>query len=136
MNILHPFASKELPDGKKLFRRKHGYCFDCVANQYTECIIVVPYAFAKINHIELLNAPEIIKIDLEVLDTSIGSLTGIPNYVLNKFGYDVFCSKDYYQDVSQYDADVVQNMQIRITVKNPSQAFNLKINTVFHEVKS
>lgn len=132
MILTHPFSSKSLPTGEKLFRRKHGYTLSCVAGVNT-LLILVPYDRAKVNELEILNAPVGCTVDLKVLDTATGTLTTIPNYQLNQFGFDVNISKDYFKDVSQYDADVFRDMQIEIKITSPT-VFTAGINIVFHEV--
>lgn len=131
-----PFASKDLPDGRKLYRRKHGYSTNCAASADTDLVVSVPYDAAKINEIEIIGCPVGTKIDLKVLDTPTGTVSTYANYMLNQFGFDVRMPADFYRDHSQYDADVIKDMQIKITIKNTTaDAFDAFINIVFHEIK-
>lgn len=129
-----PFASKELPSGKKLFRRKHGYQFTCI-NGISTHEIVVPYPQAKINEIEILNQGLNCKVNLKVLDTATGTYSTIPNFVLDQFGFNVNLREKFFEDTSQYDADVYMGMRIQLEIDNPNPEFNMGVNIVFHEVK-
>lgn len=130
-----PFAAKVLKNGKKLYRRKHGYLLDTIANSSTTLTIPVPYNECKINKIEIIDANSLDQIDLQVLDTPTGTLSTIPNYMLNQFGFDVVVSDFLYSDKSDYDADLVKDMQLKITYKNNTTS-NKKVgfNVIFHEV--
>lgn len=137
MHLILPFASKELPNGQRLYRRKHGYSFSCLPQAEFTYTIVVPYNIAKINEMEIIGAPQVMAIDMKVLDTAAGTLTGVPNFMLNQFGFDVQISPDFYRDTSQYDADVYKDMQIQVVFKNPTLlTFAGHINLTFHEVKA
>jgi hypothetical protein len=140
-----PFASKELPDGKKLFRRVHGFKVQLVANGDAVGTFTIPYASAKINEAEIVNAPAGLTVDFEVLDTDQGTIqiskgvppgSAVPNLMLDKFGHDVNVAAVHYNDKSPYDADVIQGMKIRVTLKNPTNSTDLVgVNIVVHEVK-
>ena len=133
----NPFASKELSDGKKLYRRKHGFSSSTITSGSTQSIdIEVPYSACKINGVEFVNAKEGITVDLFVLDTATGLLTTVPFYPLNQFGFDVELSKGMYHDESKYDADLIGGMILSIVVYNNSGVDHvMKGNVVFHEVK-
>lgn len=129
------FAEKNLANGKKLFRRKHGYVLTLNASGSTTHTITVPYTAAKINEAEILWAPEGVKLSMKVKDTVTGTFSGVPNYVLNQFGFDVAVAKDFYSDYSQYDADVYGGMQIEFTFTNLTTVEKqIGINLVFHEI--
>lgn len=128
-----PFTSKTLPNGKKLFRRKHGYVFSQVAGTSTH-EIVVPYPEAKINEAEFVNTSAGCTANLKILDTAAGTYSGVPNLMLNQFGFNVNLTEGNYKDVSQYDADVYTGMRIVLEITSPV-AFDIRINIVFHEVK-
>lgn len=129
------FAEKNLANGKKLFRRKHGYTLTLAASGTTTYTITVPYVTAKINEAEILWAPEGVSLNMKVKDSATGTFSGVPNYVLNQFGFNVVLSKDFYSDYSQYDADVYGSMQIEFTFTNNSGIEKqIGINLVFHEI--
>lgn len=131
-----PFASKVLPNGMKLFRRKHGYKETILAGQSKGTKIVTPYDQCKINKLEVIGANPLDRIDLKVLDTPAGLLTGVPNYMLNQFGFNVVVSELLYSDKSDYDADLIKDMQVEITYYNDSSNdITVGYNIIFHEVK-
>lgn len=135
MNLTLPFCAKELPTGEKLFRRKKGLTFTLAATGETVVQIAVPYAKAKINEAEIFWAPEGVSAVMKVKDTATGTYSTIPNYVLNEYGHDVNIAKDYYRDISPYDADVRVGMVLEFTFTNRSGVEKLMgLNTVFHEV--
>lgn len=132
-----PFASKELSNGLKLYRRKHGYKATIPANSEVVTKILVPYAACKINKLEIIAPNPLDRIDLKILDSATGMLTGVPNYMLNQFGFDVVVSEMIYSDKSDYDADVFGGMQIEVTYKNDgTEEVTVGYNIIFHEVKA
>jgi len=134
--ITSPFASKAIVGGK-LFRRKHGFKKLITANSSGDIILVVPYAACKINQVEFVNAVEGDTVDLKVHDTDTGLLTTVPNYMLNQFGFDVELPNGLYVDKSEYDADLIGNMQIIITYTNNSGSdLTVRGNIIYHEVKA
>lgn len=135
MQLQLPFCAKELPNGKKLYRRKRGYTFTLNASTTTVHTITVPYSEAKINEVELLWFPEGITVDMKVKDSTTGTYSTIPNYTFNQFGFNVVIEKDFYKDLSQYDADVYMNMQIEFTFTNSTEiSKTVGLNMIFHEV--
>jgi hypothetical protein len=130
-----PFASKELPDGKKLYRRKHGYTVALAANTVTIYEITVPYASQKINEAEIIGCLPGIKANFKVVDTASGTYSTIPNFVLDQFGFNVNITKDYFQDISQYDAHCYTGMRLVFEFDNPNAEHVIGINIVYHEVK-
>lgn len=132
-----PFASKILPSGFKLFRRKHGYKETILAGQSKSTKILVPYNQCKINKLEVIAANPLDRIDLKVLDTPTGALSTIPNFILNQFGFNVVVSELLYSDKSDYDADLIKDMQVEITYYNDSSSdITVGYNVIFHEVKA
>lgn len=130
------FASKALASGK-LFRRKHGFKSASIpAGASAEIILTVPYAQVKINELELVNAREGDTVSLQILDTTTGALTGVPNFMLNQFGFDCELPNGLYRDVSDYDADLIQGMQIKLIYQNNSAgAHTIRGNIIYHELK-
>lgn len=135
MYLQLPFASKELPSGKKLFRRVHGYTFTLAASGTTTYTVTVPYAECKINEAEIIWAPEGVSVNMRVKDSTGGTYSGTPNLTLNQFGFNVIISKDAYKDASPYDADVFLNMQLEFEFTNSSSTEKtIGLNVVFHEI--
>lgn len=145
MQLGLPFASKELPDGKRLFRRVHGFQVTLNANGDTELEITVPYLHCKITEARVFWAPEGLTCDMKIYDNEACSMQvalgvpeayRVPNLMLDKFGFDVNIAKDYHVDISPYDADLFQGMKIVVVFKNPTDATpKLGVNLVLHEVK-
>lgn len=144
MFIPSPFASKELANGKKLFRRMHGYQVTLSGTE-TSYEITVPYAACKINKAEILWAPAGVTVDFQVLDTDQGHIQqaagipenqAVPNLLLNQFGFSINVAKDQFEDSSPYDADLIQGMKIKVIFKHPLGAAGtvLGVNIPFHEV--
>lgn len=136
MTFLPPFAAKEVPAGK-LFRRKHGFSSSEISAGQTGTIILsVPYNTVKVNEFEFINCSEGDTVNFKVLDTPTGTLSTTPNYLLNQFGFSCQMPTGFYKDFSQYDADLIKDMQIQIEYTNNSgSAKTIKGNIVYHEVK-
>lgn len=135
-----PFAAKELNDGSKLFRRKHGVKETILAGQEKDIIFTVPYTKAKINKLEIIDANALDRVDLLVkspVDVNVASAYGFPaDYLLNQFGFDVVVSDLLYSDKSEYDALVYAQMQIIVRYKNDSVTDKeVGFNLIYHEVK-
>jgi hypothetical protein len=112
--ISSPFSSKNI-DGKGLFKRVHGIQKECLVgeNIFT---FVIPYTQCKITEIEIIGASNCDRVELEVYDNPSGTISGIPNRLLNQFGFMVNVSKDYYSQKSEYDADMIKDMMIEVHV--------------------
>lgn len=133
INVVAPFTAKTTKDGK-LFRRLHGVTVELVAAGDTVVEFNVPYIKCKITEVQVAWAPEGVTVDLQVLDTPTGTISTIPNYMLNQFGFNVPIQKDFHKDASTYDADLIQNMKIKLTLHNPSTAKTIGVGFVLHEV--
>ena len=131
-----PFGSKVLPNGKSLFRRIHGLKLDLdTSGSDQKVAFTVPYGSAKITSTEIIGAGLGDRIDFKVLDTAAGTVTTVPNYMLNQFGFDVYPSEGRYEQKSEYDADLFLGLQLEITVKPmDSVARPVYFNLVLHEV--
>ena len=135
MNLSLPFTSKDLPDGKRLFRRKHGYTHVLTVGTSSK-EIVVPYSHAKVNQAEIVWAPEGLICNFKVLDTASGTYSGVADYLLDQFGHSVNVPKDFFTDTSQYEADMYVGMRIVVEFNNTSAIEKtIGINIVFHETK-
>lgn len=132
-----PFASKKLPDGQKLFRRKHGVSHAVEAGATHNFDITVPYAHAKITGAEIVGCEVGDVVDLTVHDSTAGDYTGVPSHQLNQFGFGVVMCSDIYYDSSQYDADLYGGMIVRIRyTNNGSSSKTVGVNLTLHEVVS
>ena len=131
-----PFGAKKLRDGRSLFRRIHGLKLDLDTSGTDQKVtFLVPYVSAKITSTEIIGAKLGDRIDFKVLDTAAGTVTTVPNYPLNQFGYNVYPSEERYEQKSEYDADLFVGLQLEITVKPvDSVARSVYFNLVLHEV--
>lgn len=135
MNLQLPFASKEMPDGRKLKRRTNGMQFTIPANDSITVSYTCPYAQAKINEVEVLWAPEFVTAIINVKDTAAGTYSGVANKILDSFGNSVNIAKDYWKGRSEYDADIYGGMVLEFVVTNASDVSKtVGINMVFHEL--
>ena len=131
-----PFSEKVLANGKKLFRRKHGMRLICTKEASTNFDFVVPYSLAKIDQIEIVDGQSGDCVDFKVYDTPTGTISTVPNYMLNQFGFDVELPSGFYHDKSNYDADVIQDMKIQVVYKNKDliDDISVGINIVYHQL--
>lgn len=129
------FAQKTTEDGKKLFRRKHGTKKTIPANTTDTLEIIVPYTYAKINKAEIINCSSGDTADLKVYDNSVGTISGVPNYMLNQFGFGVVMPDGMYIDESNYDADLIQGMKIELSyTNNTGNAKEVGLNITLHQL--
>lgn len=129
-----PFDSKKLSDGKSLFRRVHGVKQTLSGD--TDFDLVIPYNQCKINGLEIVWAPAGLQVDLKVYDTPTGTISTVPNYMLNQFGFGTGVAKDFYEETSNYDADLIKDMKVKCTILNPdSLTDTICVNFILHEVK-
>lgn len=140
-----PFASKTLPDGRKLFKRVHGKFEIIPANGQGTIEFELPYESAKVNGLELIGGSKGDQADFNVYDNALGVITStlaatgytaIPGFKLNQFGFDVCVAPGYHEEISQYDADLIQGMKLEVLYKNSSNEDALiGINFIIHEVR-
>lgn len=131
-SVISPFAQKTF-NGKGLFKRIHGLQLVSVIGMNT-FEFVVPYNQCKITGVEIIGASSCDVADLEVYDTTTGTFSGVPNYMLNQFGFTVNVSKDYYEQRSEFDSDLYLGMKIEVHVA--AQAVGvIGINLILNEVK-
>jgi len=128
-----PFASKQLANGKKLYKREHGIQSSLSAGS-NNIIFTVPYPWVKIIGIELVNGETLDIVDFYILDSTTGTYSGVPNYQLNQFGFSVNVAPGFYEEVCNYDADLYYGMQIKL-VYNSISAKTIGINFNLNEVK-
>ncbi len=146
VNSSPAFKSKILPDGRKVYRRKHGFSISIGANSNTEAVLTVPYTLVKINEMELINCSIDDTVDFKVYDTVDGlyqQSLGVPagsvdtDLLLNQFGFDVCVPEGMYRDKSDYDAELIGGMRIKINYNNNTDAaVTIRGNIVYHEIKS
>jgi hypothetical protein len=131
------FAAKTMVIGgvtKKLFKRVTGIkqSLSVGLNTFT---YTIPFPWVKITGLEIINSENLDSASFYVLDTATGTYSTISNYTLNRFAYDAYLCKDYYEHKSEFDADLYQNMQIKIDYTSIS-AKDIGINFILNEVKN
>ena len=85
--------------------------------------------------IEVINGEIGDTMSLTVLDDEYGTVSTIPDYPLNQFGFDVNVAKDFYRWLSKYDADLFAGLQIKIDY-NSASAKTVYFNYSLHELKA
>jgi hypothetical protein len=136
-NINQPFASKILSDGKKLYTRIHGISAT-VSGAADNIDFSVPYNNCKITGIEIFNGELGDKINLKILDTPTGTISGVANYTLNQFGFNVYIDSAMYRYQSNYDADLIKDMVLRLeydAITADESPKTVYVNIILHEVK-
>lgn len=136
-SISYPFSSKILEDGRKLYERKHGIAGSSVAaGQTVSTVYSIPYVDCKITAVEVVGSKEGDQVDFKILDTPSGTVSTIPNYVLNQFGFGVFTIAGNYKEESWYDADLFIGLQLEMSyTNNGSSTVTPNYNVTLHEVK-
>lgn len=134
---LTPFADKVLPNGKRLFTRVHGTS-SSVAGTPDNIDFEIPYAMCKLTGIDIINGELGDKINLKILDTATGTISGVPNAVLNQFAFNVNIASNFHKFESKYDADMIQGLKIRVefdAITPDLLPKTIYINFYLHEVK-
>jgi len=129
---IQAFSSKTLPNGKKLYKREHGIQSNLTSGANT-ILYTIPYAWVKIIGLELVGGELLDTVDFFVLDSTSGTYSGVPNYTLNQFGFNVNVAPDEYVNVCNYDADLYYGMQVKIvynSVSNKTVGINFNLNEV------
>lgn len=129
----YPFASKTLSSGKKLYKRVHGQSASVTTTQSSHKF-TVPYVSCKITGVEIINAEVGDFVDFYILDTITGTVTTVPSYPLNQFGYNVYMSSDFHREVSNYDADLFMGLQVEVKYTSISSK-TVYFNYILHELK-
>jgi hypothetical protein len=127
-----PFGSKVLPNGKKLFRRAQGIS-SALSVGSNNISFTIPYTACKITGVQVLNGEIGDTANFKVLDTAAGTVSGVPNYTLNQFGYNVNIVPDVADYPAKYDADMFVGLVLRLEYTSIS-AKTIYINFDLHEV--
>lgn len=132
----NPFAQKYHRDGRKLTRRVHGFKIDLDGTSNAQAVIFsVPYTACLMTSTSIISSVEGDKFDFKVLDTLAGTVSGVPNYPLNQFGFGVYAASSCYKEASEYDAELFQGLQIEVTVTPvDTVARSIYFNITLHEL--
>lgn len=127
------FAAKKI-GSKKLYTRAYGKTFSLSVGT-NNLDFSIPFDEVKFNGIEIDKAKAGEKVSLKILDTPQGLISGQANYVLNQFGYDINLPDGFYRRMSDYDADLIKDLQVRI-IYEATEARTIGINYMIHELKT
>ena len=132
-----PFAAKTLPDGSKLYERKHGVAgSEVAAGQSETTIFSVPYPACKITAVQVVGSKLGDQVDFRILDTPAGTVSTVPNHPLNQFGFGVYVTDGEFEEESRYDADLFLGLQLEMTyINNGSSPITPNYNVLLHELK-
>jgi len=128
-----PFSAKTI-GSKKLYKRVVGAQY-AVPVGTTTLEYVIPYAWVKINVIECVGGEVGDYCSFSIKDTPTGTYTGVPNYLLNQFGYTTNIAPGFYERTSEFDADLYTGMRIVLDYTSLS-AKTIGINYILNELKS
>lgn len=130
---MEPFAKKH-HKSKDLFKRIHGTKKACIAG-LNSLEITSPYTLAKMEGAEIVWAPAGSIANFKVYDNAAGTISGVPNLMLNQFGFSVNVNEGFHIQKSQYDADIIQGMKVELEITLPSGfsgeiGLNIELNEV------
>lgn len=129
---MNPFAAKTIAD-KSIFKRAVGKRYSLSSGTNT-LVYVVDFVSCKMTGLELIGGEAGDYVDLRILDTAAGTVSTIPNYPLNQFGFEVNIAAGHHREDSNYDADLFVGLQVEVTYESIS-AKDVGINYILHEVK-
>lgn len=124
-------------DKANLFFRGEGKKVTCPAGQTTDIIYTLSYVKAKLNGMEIMYGQDGDTCNFKVLDSTTGTYTTVPNYLLNQFGFNWNVRVGSMKEILPYDADILQNMQLVVEyTNNGASAVDVGVNFYIHEDKS
>lgn len=125
-----------LADGstRKLFARNLGVIYPLIVGE-NNLSYTATFPWVKVTGIEVVGCEIGDFADFMVYDTPLGSYSGYPNALLNKFAYSVNLPNGFYERASKFDADLYQGMVIRMKYTSVSMK-NVGINYLMDEVKA
>lgn len=140
-----PFAAKKILVGgeiKSIFKRVHGVSAIIAAGSTVDIDFVVPHPTVKFTGAEVINTHIGDRLDFTVHDNATNTYSGAPvetygaNLQLNQFGFGVYLPDGFYQNTSNYDADLYLGMIIRCSyTNNTGSSKTVYMNPWLHEVK-
>lgn len=132
-----PFGAKSQVIGgvvKKFYARNTGLQQD-LAIGTNEITYTISYPWVKVIAIEVIGSEALDTAELRVYDNGAGTYSGVPNALLNQFGYTLNLAPGFYARNSPYDADLYQSMVLKLTYVSIS-AKRIGVNVILNEVKS
>ncbi len=120
---------------KNLFARNTGKRFAVTGSVITECIYTATFPWVKMIGLECIGGEVGDYAELKVYDNSSGTYSGVPNLLLNQFGYELNIAANYYSRSSPFDSDVYAGMVLKVFYYSVSNK-TIGINYLMNEVKS
>jgi len=117
----------------KLETRNTGKSFS-VTTGMTVCNFVIPYTKCKIDGLEVVGGEVGDTCDLFILDTASGTLSTIPYYKVNQFGYTVNIPAGFYSREAKYEAELFVGLTISVEYTSISNK-TIRFNYHLHEMK-
>lgn len=134
---LPPFGAKQaVINGvlKKFYARNTGIQ-SAVTTGSNVINYTMSYAWVKIIGIECIGCEALDTCELKVYDNASGTYSGVPNALLNQFGYTLNMAANFYSRTSPFDADLYAGMVLQITYVSLSNK-TIGFNMIMNEVKS
>lgn len=128
-----PFAAKTY-GSKKLYKRVVGIQQAVALGVDTTFTWVCTFPWVKFMAVEIMGGETGDTCSFFVLDTSAGTYSGVPNAPLNQFGFTANVAKDFYEQRSEFDADIYQGLQIQMVYHSKSDKI-IGVNFVMNELK-
>lgn len=133
-----PFGSKNIVINgvnKSLFARFTGVQYT-VNNGSNTLTYTATYPWVKMLGIEVIGGQVGDYADLKIYDDASGTYSGHANLLLNQFAYAVNIGPNSYTKMAQFDADLYQNMVIKVTYNSVSLlSKTIGLNLLMNEVK-
>lgn len=131
---LPPLATNAAPNGKSYFERRMGFQQSLAAGANTFAWAQSTFPSAQVYAVEIVGGEAGDFVDFNVLDSTTGMLTTIPNYKLNQFGFSYNVAPNYQLCQALFPAQVPRNLQFQFVYSSKS-AKTIGINLIFNEVK-
>lgn len=127
-----PFGAKTI-NGKKIFKRVMGTSKVVTAGE-TNIDYIIPFDWAKITGLEIVNCACMDKIALQVIDSATGTVSSTPGLLLNQFGTKVNMPHGFYEHRSEFDADLYKGLILRVIYESKTEK-EVGVNFILNEVK-
>ncbi len=136
LNERTPFAAKRHSNGKKLFRRVHGFKLDLDGTLNQQNVtFTIPYVSCLMTAAEIVDAVAGDHINFKILDSTTGLVTTVPNYTLNQFGFNVYPAPKFHQEISEYDSELFGTLQVCVEYTPVNTVMrSVYFNLVLHEL--
>lgn len=129
-----PLANNNAGNGKFFYQRAVGIRQTLSAGSNTFTWTQSTFPMSQVYAIEVIGAENGDYTDFIVLDTSTGTLSGVPNYPLNQFGFTTNLAPGFYSREAKFPATIIEGLQFKF-VYNSVSAKTVGINIIFHEIK-